>query len=98
MTQPSKAIVTGELVSDDEDDLQGMVDDDSSPERRKNTKLSNRIVQESHSYHKQRVQLQYPQSADFLQENEYASNRKAAIWLNNDITKPSRISINSSTE
>ena len=42
MTQPSKAVVTGELISDDEDGLQAMVDDDSSPERRRNS--SHRII------------------------------------------------------
>ena len=35
-TQPSRPVVTGELVSDDEDCLQAMVDDDNSPEKRKN--------------------------------------------------------------
>ena len=43
-TQPSKAVVTGELVSDDDEGLQDMVDDDSIPERRMNSKLTNRII------------------------------------------------------
>jgi len=33
----SKAVVTGELISDDEDGFQAMADDDSSPETRRNS-------------------------------------------------------------
>ena len=31
-----RPVVTGELISDDEDGLTAMVDDDNSPEKRKN--------------------------------------------------------------
>ena len=43
-TPPSMIIVTGELLSEDEDGCDAMVDDDNSPEKRNYNKKTNRII------------------------------------------------------